>query len=59
MALSFHNGKRGDKLKVLHVSDGSKAYLARHLHPTHLKHFYEDMAGGSRVSRRSMVVGQP
>lgn len=41
--------KRGDRLLLLHVSDGAKAYLPRHLQPRHLSDAYTAKSSALRV----------
>eukprot|EP00877_Chromochloris_zofingiensis_P000888 jgi/Chrzof1/107/Cz01g03220.t1 len=48
-ACGFYSKERGDKLVILHVSDASKKYLARHLLPAHLKSLYVGKAQDQQV----------
>ncbi|GLI69710.1 hypothetical protein VaNZ11_014217 [Volvox africanus] len=50
VGLSLFNNRRGDKFTVIHISDSAKNYLSKHLHPSHLKNYYVDMAHGARVT---------
>lgn len=50
LAASFTQAKRGDKLQIIHISDQTKTYLTAHLKPTHLKHYYEDLAAQHHIS---------
>lgn len=49
-ACGFYSKERGDKLVILHVSDASKKYLARHLLPAHLKSLYVGKAQDQQVA---------
>ncbi|PNH05119.1 hypothetical protein TSOC_008646 [Tetrabaena socialis] len=48
-ALAFFNSRRGDTFTIIHISDLTKSYLSKHLHPSHLKNYYIDLAYGARV----------
>jgi hypothetical protein len=43
-ACGIYDGRRGDRLFLLHVADPAKNYLPRNLEPKHLESTYVDKA---------------